>query len=111
MCVYVGTTISISNLKLEDVSKFNFIKSVALVCIKADHRPKILKSLTNKCMKCYQSSSKCEQSSGDKPVDTTANIKLVVAAASACLELVTLFNDRKLMDSLLNIVVSNLSST
>lgn len=110
MCVHVSTGINEVTSKTsseEDiVLKLTFIKHAAEFCARVDHRPKILKSLVNKCMKCYQNCSK----TSDGDVDTTVNIKLLVAAAGACRGLLRLFNDRKLMDTLLNIVVSNLSS-
>ena len=110
MCVHVGTTIEVNNLTiLEDsLPKLTFIKNCTDVCIRFDHRPKIMKSLANKCMKCYQNIS--NSGSNNDGQSDMANIKVVVAAAKACLELLRLFNDRKLMDTLLTIVVNNLSS-
>lgn len=108
------------------ITRLTFIKLVSESCSKVNHRPKTLKTLTNKCLKCYQVSSRSDPTISDTTTgsDTATscgtagkvtssdgiNIKVVVSAVNASLALVRLFQDPKSMDSLLSIAVDNLAS-
>ena len=134
LCVHVSKGIEVKDdhLVSEDDSistRLTLIKLVSESCYKLNYRPKALKTLTNKCLKCYRVSSRCGGTDSNgidtltSGIDTITgggagkvtssdgiNIKVVVAAANASLGLVRLFQDPKSMDSLLSIAVDNLSS-